>query len=126
MEALRHHYIEHEILRRVLEDRGDPDGLSVSVPDLRLFFRDWFPDLQDRELVDALKCLHPNHLTLHKWSKSQRCFVEYALGATDDNEFFHRDEFRARRTPFTDPYLQELATCFPEPLPPKRPIGFNP
>lgn len=129
MEALRHHYIEHEILRQVFNSQGDPSGLPVSLPEFCSIFREWYEDFKDTELVDAFKRLSPRFLTLHKWSNEHSRFMEYPSEISDDGEFFYRADFRARRTPFTDPRRQELAMMFPTPEEPeraKRPIGFQP
>jgi hypothetical protein len=59
--------------------------------------------------VDALKRLRPKYLTLWKWSQAVGRFIEYPTEITDDAEFFYRASMQLRRTPESDPYLQELA-----------------
>ena len=128
MTAQRYHYIEHEILQLVLQP-SDHLGYPTGLPTLANAFRQWLPDIADREIVDALKRLSPKYLTLLKWSKQYGRFIEYPTDISDDGEFFYRGDMRLRRTPHTDPYLQELAALFPppeEPSKPKRPIGFRP
>jgi hypothetical protein len=127
MEARRHHYIEHEILRLVLRD-SDHSGYPTGIRDLETFFRPKFPDVADPELVDTLKRLRPKYLTLWKWGFDQGRFVEYPVEIGDDNEFFRRGAIMLRRTPETDPRLQELAALFqaPDGEPPKKAFGFLP
>ena len=128
MEARRHHYIEHEILRLVLQ-LSDHDGYPTSLPDLETFFRPTFPDIDGPELVDTLKLLRPKYLTLWKWSTDLRRFIEYPTEISGENEFFRRGTMQLRRTPETAPRLQELAELFPpaqESEPPKKTYGFLP
>jgi hypothetical protein len=128
MNAQRHHCIEHEILRLTLEN-SDHLGYSTSLPTVTNAFRQWLPDILHREIVDALKRLSPKYLTLLKWSNQHGQFIEYPTDISNDGEFFYRGAMRLRRTPHTDPYLQELAALFPspeEPEKPKTPIGFQP
>jgi hypothetical protein len=108
MQALRHHYIEHEILRLVLQ-HSDHLGYPTSLPGLATFFRPTLQNIEDRELVDALKRLSPKYLTLCKYVNGQSPCREYPNEISSDDEFFYRGDMRLRRTPRTDPYLQELA-----------------
>ena len=127
MEAKRYHYIEHEILRFVLQ-YSDHLGYQTDLPQLATFLRETLPDIQNPELVDSLKRLRPKYLTLWKWSYEQGRAIEYPAELSDDNEFFYRHNMLLRRTPETDPYLQELAALFPpqESDPPKKTYGFLP
>jgi len=128
MEAQRFQYIECEILRLVLY-HSDHLGYPTTLPALASFFRQSLPDIADREMVDALKRLSPKHLTLRKWSNQHQRFIEYPTDISDDGEFFYRGDMCLQRTPYTDPYLQELASLFPppeEPEQPQRPVGFRP
>jgi predicted nucleotide-binding protein len=109
MGGWRYHHIEQEILRLVLQYPGDSSlGYETSVPDLEIFLRPTFPDITPHEVVEALKRLYPKHLGLWKWAFGQKKFVEY-VGELNDDEFFYRDRMRLRRTPWSDPYLQELS-----------------
>jgi hypothetical protein len=125
MQAKRYHYIEYEILRLVLE-HSDHLGYPTDLPTLANLFRANLPNATNAELVDALKRLNSKYLTLLKWSNSHGRFIEYPTDISDDSEFFYRGDMRLRRTPHSDPYLQELAALFPpqEPAEPKRDYGF--
>lgn len=85
---------------------GHPTNLSL----LATFFRPTFVDIDNRELVEALKRLRPKYLTLCKYVQGQPPCLEYPTQIADDEDFFYRgDGFRLRRTPETDPRAQELA-----------------
>ena len=66
MNTHRYHYIEYELLRLALQDTGDGLGSPTSLPVLWAAFRQWLPDVENREIVDALKRLQPQYLTLLK------------------------------------------------------------
>jgi len=129
MEAKRYHYIEHEILRLVLH-HSDSSGYPTSVPLLETILRTALSDIEDREVVDALKRLcQRQQLTLWKFSYDQGDFVRYPDEIDDENEVFYRDGMQLRRTPDTDPYLQELAALLSPPQggeSPRRTYGFLP
>lgn len=105
---LRHQYIEHEILSLVLQ-HSDQLGYPTSLPGLATLVRPKLPNIQDRELVDALKRLSPNYLTLCKYVNGQEPCRAYPEEISRDDDFFYRGDMRLRRTPHTDPYLQQLA-----------------
>jgi predicted nucleotide-binding protein len=105
---LRHQYIEHEILRLVLQ-HSDHLGYPTSLPGLESVLRPKLPNIQDRELVDALKRLSPKYITLCKYVNGQPPCRKYPDEISSDDEFFYRGDMRLRRTPHTDPHLQELA-----------------
>jgi hypothetical protein len=95
-------------LRLVLQ-HSDHSGYPTNLPGLETFFRRTVPDIKDRELVDALKRLCPKYLTLRQWSNEKGRFVEYPAEIGDDAEFFYRGSMQLRRTPESDPRVQELA-----------------
>jgi hypothetical protein len=115
MESTRHHCIDHELLRLTLQASDPAGGYGTDIHALGSGFRQWMPDVADREIVEALKRLRPQYVTLWKWSSAKRWFIEYPNEIDDDVEFFYRDNFRLRRTPHTGPYLQELATLSHDP-----------
>jgi hypothetical protein len=122
----RYQYIEHELLRLTLLGSGDGLGYSTSLPTLQTHFRAWFPDIGDREIVAASQRLHrQQHLAVWKWSPENNRHLEFP-GMWNEEDFFHRGEFRLRTTPYTDPRLQELAELFPpaDPDQPKKQYGF--
>lgn len=106
--TMRYQRIEQEILTLVL-GFSDHSGYSTNLPSLALVLGPRVPDTEHRELVDALKRLSPQYLTLQKWSEAHRKFLQYPGDVGDDSEFFYRGGFRLQRTPQTDPYLQKLA-----------------
>src|ERR1700722_8020439 len=108
MAAHRYQQIEHGILRVVLQCT-DHLGYPTHLASLATFFRPTFPDVNDRELVEALKRLRPRYLTICKYLNGQASCLEYPTQISDDVEFFYRNGFRLRRTPETDPRAQELA-----------------
>jgi predicted nucleotide-binding protein len=109
MAAYRFQKIEHGILRMLLQST-DHLGHPTSLSSLTTFFRPTFADIDNRELVEALKRLRPKYLTLCKYLQGQLSCLEYPTQIADDEEFFYRgDGFRMRRTPETDPRAQELA-----------------
>lgn len=117
MEPKRHQYIEHEILKLVLQlTAGDPSGYPATVPSLLTLLQQrllGIANITNQELVDTLKRLRPKYLTLWKWSDEDRRFIEYPTEISNDGNFFHRSDFRLRHTPNTDPYVQELGRFFP-------------
>jgi len=124
----RYHYIEHQILKLVLQ-HSDHLGYPTRLSDLSAFFRRTLPDIEDRELVDALKRLRQGErLTLCKYVNGQEPCRQYPSEISSDDEFFYRGDMRLRRTPTTDPYFQELDALFPSPEPaaPRKPFGFVP
>jgi hypothetical protein len=109
MPAYRFQKIEYGILRMLLQS-ADHLGHPTDLNSLATFFRPTFADIDNRELVEALKRLRPKYLTLCKYVQGQPSCLEYPTQIADDEEFFYRgDGFRLRRTPETDPRAQELA-----------------
>jgi hypothetical protein len=107
--------IEREVLRLVLA-LSDHAGYSTSLPGLSTAVRYKVPDVSDRELVDTLKRLQPQHLQLRKWIKARRRFFEYPAGTENDAEFFYTGDFQLRHTPYTTPYLEDLDDEIAEPV----------
>jgi hypothetical protein len=109
--AKRHQHVEHAILTLVVH--GDHQGYANTLPQLvsilRERFAHKFADIDQREIVDTLKRLRPQYLTLWKYSDAHHRFVQYPGEIGDDEQFFYRADFRMRRTPYTDPYVQTLA-----------------
>jgi len=105
--ARRHERVEHAILTLVLR-HGDHQGYSNTLGGLAAILRDTFSDIDNREVVDALKRLMPKYLMLCKWSEAQHQFVKYPDQTPDDDQFFYRGDFSMRRTPNTDPRVQIL------------------
>jgi len=108
MQAKRYQQIEHAILTLVLK-HGDHQGYATTLPTLVNILRQTFPDIADREILDALKRLRPRYLTLLKYVESERRFDRYPDQIGDDEQFFGRGDFLMRRTPDTDPHVQTLA-----------------
>jgi predicted nucleotide-binding protein len=105
----RHHILEHGILQLAIQDVNSSGGYPTRLPGLATSFRPRFEDITHRELEDTLKRLRPKYLTLWKWSDDQHRFIEYPTDISNDEEFFYTGDFRLRRTPDTDPRLQELS-----------------
>lgn len=87
MPAYRFQKIEHGILRMLLQSTdhlGHPTNLSL----LATFFRPTFVDIDNRELVEALKRLRPKYLTLCKYVQGQPPCLEYPTQIADDEDFF--------------------------------------
>jgi hypothetical protein len=118
----RHQHVEHAILTLVLT-HGDHQGYAPTLPTLAAILRQSIPDISDREIVDTIKRLSPQYLTLSKYSPAHRGLVRYPEEIGDDGEFFYRADFCMQRTPHTDPYLQTLAleVSPPEVLPAMTP-----
>lgn len=106
--AKRHQVLEHAILTLVLK-HGDHQGYGPTLPTLVEILRQTLPDIADREIVDTIKRLSPQYLTLSKFSRAHNRFVLYPDEISDDGEFFYRADFCMQRTPQTDPYAQTLA-----------------
>lgn len=106
--AKRHQVLEHAILTLVLK-HGDHRGYGPTLPTLAGILRQTLPDIADREIVDTIKRLSPQYLTLSKFSRSHHRFVRYPDEISDEGEFFYRADFCMQRTPQTDPYVQTLA-----------------
>lgn len=111
MQPRRHHYIEYEILRLTFQ-ATEPAGLGTSLPNLQATIRELVTDAGDREIVDALRRLHPENLTI--WKYNGGTLGKFSPEQTD-GEFFYTGSFYLQRTPRTDPYMQELAAMFPTP-----------
>lgn len=108
MPAHRFQKIEHGILQMVLQST-DTSGYSTGLSALETAFRSTITDITSRELVDTLKRLRPRYLTLWKWLPGEAYAFEYPDQIGDDDEFFYRNGgFWLRRTPETDPHVQEL------------------
>lgn len=106
--AKRYQHVEHAILTLVRK-HGDDQGYATTLPTLANMLRETFPDIADREITDALKRLNRHYLTLWKYMDRERRFDRYPDQIGDDEQFFGRGDFRMRRTPQTDPRVQELA-----------------
>jgi hypothetical protein len=104
----RHQLVEHGILTIVLR-YSDHVGYANTLPGLTQILRQTMADIDNREVVDTLKRLRPQYLTLSKWSESNHRFLEYPTEIAKDDDFFYRADFRLRHTPHTDPYVQSLA-----------------
>ena len=104
----RYQRIEHEMLSLVLQS-SDHLGYATTLGDLTNIFRPTFADIDNRELVDALKRLNEKkYIALCKYQNGQPPCVSYPDQIADDGEFFYHADFRIRRTPQTDPRAQEL------------------
>jgi hypothetical protein len=120
----RHQLIEHAILMLVLR-HSDHLGYANTLPGLAQILRQTVPEIDNREVVDTLKRLRPQYLTLSKWSEADKRFLEYPAEIPKDEDFFYRADFRLRHTPHTDPYVQGLALEInpPEVKPPMPPLN---
>lgn len=83
-------------------------GYGTTLPGLAQILRQTVADIDNREIVDTLKRLRPQYVTLWKWSDANRRFLEYPTEITGDEDFY-RGDFQLRHTPHTDPYVQDLA-----------------
>ena len=100
--------IEYELLRMVVQCQ-DHLGYHASLGTLADFFRPNIPDIENRELVDALKRLQPKYLSLCKYVSGGAPCVKYPAEIDNEEIFFWRtDGFRMRRTPETAPRSEEL------------------
>jgi hypothetical protein len=108
MQPKRHQLVEHAILTFVLR-ASDHLGYSNTLPGLAQIIRETLTDIDNREIVDTLKRLRPQYLTLWKFSQPSRRFLEYPTEVARDEDFFYRGDFCLRHTPHTDPYAQTLA-----------------
>jgi hypothetical protein len=104
----RHQLVEHAILTLVLR-YSDHLGYGNTLPGLAQILRQTVADIDNREVVDTLKRLRPQYLTLWKWSEEHHRFLEYPTEIPRDEDFFYQADFRLRHTPHTDPYVQTLA-----------------
>lgn len=104
----RHQLVEHAILNLIL-GHGDHQGYANTLPGLASILRQTVVDIDNREIVDTLKRLCPQYLTLWKFSVAHHGFIQYPDVIADDEQFFGRADFCVRRTPHTDPYVQSLA-----------------
>lgn len=108
MSPKRHQIVEHAILTLVLR-YSDHLGYANTLPGLAQILRQTVADIDNREVVDTLKRLQPQYLTLWKWSEEHHRFLKYPTEIPRDEDFFYRADFRLRHTPHTDPYVQTLA-----------------
>lgn len=104
----RHQFVEHAILTLALRNSAHL-GYANTLPELAHILRQTVADIDNREVVDTLKRLRPQYLTLWKWSDEHHGFLEYPTEIPRDEDFFYRADFQLRHTPHTDPYLQTLA-----------------
>jgi hypothetical protein len=104
----RHELVEHAILTLVLRC-SDHLGYGNTLPGLAQILRQTVADIDNREVVDTLKRLRPQYLTLSKWSEEHHRFLEYPTEISRDEDFFYRADFRLRHTPHSDPYVQTVA-----------------
>ncbi len=119
--AKRHQVLEYAILNMVLK-HADHHGYGPTLPTLAAILRQTLPDIADREIVDTIKRLSPQYLTLRKFSQPHHRFLRYPDEISDDGEFFYRADFCMQRTPQTDPYVQTLAL---EVSPPEAPSSMT-
>ncbi len=70
----RHQVLEHAILTLVLK-HGGHQGYGPTLPTLSGILRKTLADIVDREIVDTIKRLSPQYLTLSKFSRSHHRFV---------------------------------------------------
>ena len=103
MSLRRYQCIERALLTLALQGEVQ-SGYPTDLPMLQAAFRQWLPDIRGQEIVDALRRLHPKHVTLWKYNNA---WINFVRGMTD-NEFFYTNTFYLRRTPLTDPYVQNL------------------
>jgi hypothetical protein len=104
--------IEYELLRMVVQCQ-DHLGYHATLGNLALFFRPNIPDIENRELVEALKRLRPKYLALCKYVSGGPSCQEYPTQIDDDEIFFWRgDGFRMRRTPETALRSEELSSLW--------------
>jgi hypothetical protein len=106
--AHRYQHVEHAILTLVLK-HGDHKGYANTLPGFANVLRPTFPDVTTREIIDTLKRLEPQYLTLWKFGSAFARLVQYSQGEIDDEYLFGEGDFCVQRTPQTDPYTQELA-----------------
>ena len=86
-------------------------GYHATLGNLAAFFRPNIPDIENRELVEALKRLRPKYLALCKYVSGGPPCLEYPTQIDDDEIFFWRgDGFRMRRTPETALRSEELSS----------------
>ena len=74
MGVRRHQQVEHAILTLVLRC-SDHLGYANTLPGLASILRQTFADIDNREIVDTIKRLRPQYLTLAKWSEEHRRFL---------------------------------------------------
>lgn len=124
MATEREHYIAHGLIRVVLQ-YPDKLGYFTDLRSLATYFRQWLPDIGDHEIVDAMKRLVPQYLTLLKWSNGHRRSIEYPTGIQNDEEFFYQGTICLRQTPYTRRRLHELTALFSvaDVEPPKKTNG---
>ena len=97
-------------------------GHATDLGNLALFFQPTFANIKNEELVDALKELRPEYLTLCKYRPGQLSCLEYPTQIADDGDFFYRHDFRLRRTSKTRSRFQELdAMIKKDAFPPEKP-----
>jgi hypothetical protein len=105
--AHRYQHAEHAILTSVLK-YGD-QGYATTLPTLANIVRQTFPDITHREIIDTLKRLEPQYLTLWKYGSAFARLVQYSQDEIDDEYLFGEGDFCIQRTPQTDPYAQILS-----------------
>lgn len=106
--------IEHCLLRTVVQCQ-DHLGYHATLSSLANGFQADIPNIENRELVEALKRLQPKYLTLCKYVSGGAPCVVYPTQFADDEIFFWRgDGFRMRRTPETAPRSEELGAILEE------------
>lgn len=105
--AYRYQHVEHAILTLLLK-YGDHQGYANTLPGLANILRQTFADITNREIIDTLKRLEPQYLTLWKYGSAFARLVQYSQDEIDDQYMFGEGDFCIQRTPQTDPYVQEL------------------
>jgi|SRR5271166_4341807 len=95
-----------------------PDLYENNLPGLSNDLKMDVSDIDNREIVEALKRLQPQkYLNIGKYVDGQH--LEYPTRTSeaglDEEEVFYKGRIALWRTEFTEPRLQELAVLFPPP-----------
>jgi hypothetical protein len=123
--AKQYQHVEHAILTLVLK-HGDQRGYATTLPTLANILRQTFPEITNLQIIDTLKRLEPQYITLWKYGSAFARLVRYSREEIDDEYLFGEGDFCLQRTPHTDPRAQELAQQIKEskaPTPVTTPIS---
>ena len=106
----RYQHVEHGILTLILK-HSDHRGYGNTLSGLASILRQTVPDIANREIIDTLKRLEPQYITLWKFSQAHARLLQYSKEEIDDEYLFGQGDFCIQRTPNTDPRAQELAVA---------------
>lgn len=106
--AKQYQHVEHSILTLVLK-HGDHRGYAITLPTLANTLRQTFPEITNLQIIDTLKRLEPQYITLWKYGSAFARLVQYSREEIDDEYLFGEGDFCLQHTPHTDPRAQELA-----------------